>query len=213
MSLPRPPQQLIGQRFGFLTILSLRHISYGLPGRWGYMALCQCDCGSHPKEISTAALRSKRTGSCGCDKSRYVKTTGSRHVQFKGFGEIRAHFWGGYQRGAHDRKIPFDLTMEYAWGLFEKQECRCALSGVPLVFGAGKNSRTTASLDRIDNTKGYVEGNVQWVHKRINLMRNNLGVAQFVEWCARVVVWSKTEPLDLTQPPSEAPLHKPRKVT
>jgi hypothetical protein len=52
-------------------------------------------------------------------------------------------------------------------------------------------SKVTASLDRIDSSKGYVEGNVQWVHKRINIMKNDLSDSEFIEWC-RVV--SKNNP-------------------
>ncbi len=89
--------------------------------------------------------------------------------------------------GAANRSLPFELTMEYAWDLYEQQKCLCALSGIPIGFGAtSKNSNTSASLDRIDNAKGYVEGNVQWVHKSINLMRNVLTVEKFIEWCKRV---------------------------
>ena len=31
----------------------------------------------------------------------------------------------------------------------------------------------TASLDRIDSTKGYVRGNIQWVHKDINWFKRD----------------------------------------
>jgi hypothetical protein len=81
--------------------------------------------------------------------------------------------------------------MEHAWSLFERQERKCAISGEPLIFEAGRNSRTTASLDRVDNTKGYVPGNVQWVHKVVNLMRNALPVSEFTRWCALIAEHTK----------------------
>ncbi len=42
------------------------------------------------------------------------------------------------------------------------------------------------SLDRIDNLKGYIEGNVQWVHKRVNVMRNVLSIEEFLSWCEKI---------------------------
>ena len=37
----------------------------------------------------------------------------------------------------------------------------------------------TASLDRIDSKKGYIEGNVQWVHKNVNKMKMDLDEKEF----------------------------------
>lgn len=62
----------------------------------------------------------------------------------------------------------------YLWKLFLKQNGKCALSGLGISFGGligEKRSSTTASLDRINSTKGYIKGNVQWVHKHINKMK------------------------------------------
>lgn len=148
---------------------------------------CACDCGGQ-KDVLTASLLRGSTGSCGCDKSRYVKTTGDRNVGFKGHREIRSHFWRGYKQGALDRGLPFEISMEYAWALFEAQRRCCALTGEPIVFGVSRlNSLTTASIDRIDNLLGYVEGNVQWVHKRVNVMRHMNSVPDFINWCRKVV--------------------------
>lgn len=79
--------------------------------------------------------------------------------------------------------------------MFLKQNRRCAISGLELTFdylgnrADWKHSETckiTASLDRIDSSKGYVEGNVQWVHKRINIMKNDVPQSEFIEWCRTV---------------------------
>jgi len=57
------------------------------------------------------------------------------------------------------------------------------LSGLDISF-TGK----TASLDRIDNEKGYVEGNVQWVHKDINNMKHTYPNDYFVNLCQQVAL-------------------------
>jgi hypothetical protein len=46
---------------------------------------------------------------------------------------------------------------------------------------------TTASVDRIDSSKGYIKGNVQWVHKTINKMKWGYSQGEFIEFCEAVV--------------------------
>jgi hypothetical protein len=45
----------------------------------------------------------------------------------------------------------------------------------------------TASLDRIDSSLGYVRGNVQWLHKDVNWMKNTLDQDRFIELCKAIV--------------------------
>lgn len=51
----------------------------------------------------------------------------------------------------------FDLVVD----LIENQNGRCAITGIPLEFKM--NSRHGASLDRLDNQEGYIDGNIQLV--------------------------------------------------
>lgn len=37
------------------------------------------------------------------------------------------------------------------------------------------------SLDRVDSSKGYIRGNIQWVTKRINWMKGDLSMEEFLE--------------------------------
>ena len=108
-------------------------------------------------------------------------------TDFPSYREIPGCKWASYQTGAKKRKLKFAVTLEYAWDLFIKQNRTCVLSGVPITFGKRGN---TASLDRIDSSKGYVEGNVQWVHSEINRMKGRLADKEFVEMCQRVVKWN-----------------------
>jgi hypothetical protein len=73
--------------------------------------------------------------------------------------------------------------------LFLKQNRKCSISGESILFSKWlhkKGERPTASLDRIDSTKGYIEGNVQWVHKDINMMKSNHTTKKFFNWCKKV---------------------------
>jgi len=44
----------------------------------------------------------------------------------------------------------------------------------------------TASPDRIDSTKGYATDNFQWVHKRINRMKNILSTDELLFWVNKI---------------------------
>lgn len=94
---------------------------------------------------------------------------------------------------AKKRGIKVDVTLDYITKLFNKQNGLCAYSGVPLTFYI-KNvcDDTTASLDRIDSTKGYVKGNVQWVHKMVNHIKREISEEKFLFWCAAVAKYQKT---------------------
>lgn len=74
---------------------------------------------------------------------------------------------------------------------------RCAISGL-FINGARSRIRhhstykeQTASLDRIDNTKGYIENNVQWIHKDINYMKQDFSMKQFLEYCETITKYNK----------------------
>lgn len=78
---------------------------------------------------------------------------------------------------ASRRGLIVSVTNEYAVSLFEG---RCALTGVPIELNV------TASLDRIDSSLGYIEGNLQWLHKDINRMKSDWNQNDFIEMCRRV---------------------------
>jgi hypothetical protein len=81
---------------------------------------------------------------------------------------------------AQSRGIVFDLTEEQ---MFEVFDGMCSLTGWKIDLSYSNN---TASLDRIDSNKGYVVGNIQWVHKMVNMMKNKYSQEQFVEVCKAV---------------------------
>lgn len=102
--------------------------------------------------------------------------------EYKG---IRISWWNKYQLGAAYRNINWNLNIEDAAMVLNKQEWKCAFSGLDLVC-SGNTSQITASLDRIDNSKGYTIDNVQFVHKDINMMRGSLDVQKFIYFCSLV---------------------------
>lgn len=53
---------------------------------------------------------------------------------------------------------------------------------------------TSPTLDKIRPELGYVEGNVQYLTKRCNLMKGNLNNEEFIEMCSLVLESATTIP-------------------
>lgn len=104
--------------------------------------------------------------------------------RWTGFGEISGGLWGSIERSASQRGLKFDISIQDVWDLYLLQEGKCALSGLDLCLPQSDEERitgfTTASLDRIDSTKGYSKDNIQWVHKFINRMKSNYTEEEFL---------------------------------
>lgn len=47
----------------------------------------------------------------------------------------------------------------------------CPILGIPLFFTPGRVSNNTPTLDRIDNTKGYVKGNIRVISNKANRLK------------------------------------------
>ena len=89
------------------------------------------------------------------------------------------------QRIKNLNQIPTDLDRDWLFDLYKKQEGKCALSGVSLVVEKG--TPLTLSLDKIDPSKGYVKGNVQWLCWAVNRAKGDLHTEDFVDMCQSVV--------------------------
>ncbi len=168
--------QLIGKKFGKLVVISCSETK-NREGRT--QMLCKCDCGNHTNVLG-CNLKSGKTKSCGCIKKALKK----ERPNWKGYGEISGIFFHRIQSQAIERNFPFTLTIEQIWDLFLKQKGKCALSGINIKFQSrAKKSDGTASLDRIDSSKGYEPDNIQWVHKRVNIMKQNISDKELINWC------------------------------
>jgi hypothetical protein len=170
---------LSGKRFGKLVCLSQGEFC-GNHRTW----ICKCDCGNIHRTLATNLL-SRKIKSCGCLGS----SCGKNNINWKGYEEISGQYWNSLKTNAKRRKIKFSILIKDAWKLYLTQNKKCALSDIPLSFSENKKekSKATASLDRIDSSKGYILGNVQWVHKDINFMKMDLPEEYFIEICNKIV--------------------------
>lgn len=91
-------------------------------------------------------------------------------------------FYLNKSRNRKNKNLNFDLDELYLKELWEKQNQKCALSGINIYLKKGKNTPITASLDRIDNKKGYIKNNVQFVAYSINLAKNSFSDDQIIKF-------------------------------
>lgn len=152
---------------------------------------CVCDCGE-VRIIASGNLNGK-VKSCGCHKKR----SGKSSYSWKGVGDLGASFVSNLKSQAKFRDIEFNLSIEYLWNLFIFQDRKCALTRMSLYFTESYkeavHNKGTASLDRIDSNSGYLEGNVQWVHKDVNLIKQDLSQSNFFILCRDVYLTLKDQ--------------------
>lgn len=174
---------LTGKKFGNLLVTGIHSRDRNNHIRWG----CLCDCGSDYDVLGTHLRRGNITH-CGCNRPR-----GNKYKNWRGCGELSGNYWDNVKRSANGNKgrrnpVELSITIRYAWMLFLRQNKKCALSGISMKMAeVTTNMKSqTASIDRIDSGKGYIEGNVQWVHKDINKMKNTFNQEYFINMCERV---------------------------
>lgn len=170
---------LTNRIFGYLKVLSKGPTTKSGASTW----TCQ--------EMETGIIKNVITSHLLRGKTKsfsYLGRMGKLSNCWSGFEQISGETWYGIKRHAKDRNIEFNINLEFAWNLFLKQEKKCALSGLEISFGKTNKISNSASLDRIDSSKGYIEGNVQWVHKDINIMKNKFQQDYFINLCKLITI-------------------------
>jgi len=151
-----------------------------------------CDCGN----IDFKEWRNLLLGKTTSCKSCSAKKTAKRFpppVNRTGCEGLSGTHFLSIKSGANKRNLVFDLTPQYLWELYQKQNGKCAITGLDIVLVNKLTKQNpdwkviSASLDRIDNNIGYVIGNVWWVHKDINRLKNNYSMSELIYWSQLIV--------------------------
>lgn len=154
------------------------------------MCKCRCKCGNLCVARKDHIVCKSRK-SCGCAFKQIHNKHNLTSVVVRKIEEKSRRY--GYE---------CNITYKYIKDLFRKQKGLCKLSGVPIYCYTQQqckkfNLEVTASIDRIDSTKGYIKGNVQWVHKHINFMKLELSQSDFINWCKAVVSYNTNYKIDI----------------
>lgn len=160
--------------------------------------VCNCqNCGIQFEKALTEITRNKKLNrpnfcSRSCVGKHNVKNFGDRKNNYdisKHSGnrsdlytKFKYHF-----RSVKKRFKDVEITIEDLEDVWEKQNGFCEFSGVKLTLSSyskiEKNPIYSASLDRIDSSKGYIIGNIRWVSRSINYMKNNMSDEMVWELC------------------------------
>lgn len=176
---------LIGERFGKLIVIKNVKRPQNLKNTEAYWE-CQCDCGNIVI-VSARSLRSGNTKSCGCLRSELLSKMAKRvnRIEFGKSAFNRIYY--DYKRTAGRRNISFDLSMEDFRKLVEQNCHYCGIEPIRTIKMLSQNGDFVCNgIDRVDNSKGYIKGNVVSCCKECNQSKNNKSVQEFFDWAERL---------------------------
>ena len=99
-----------------------------------------------------------------------------RKENYRNFGHhfFTVAFKGAKRRNKTKLKKPFTITKDYLKEIFPYEDRRCPVLGIEFKVNKGPGPAfNSASLDRIDNDKGYEIGNVMWVCNKVNQIKTS----------------------------------------
>jgi hypothetical protein len=96
---------------------------------------------------------------------------------------LRKSFAHKYKNNALIRHIDWNVSFDYLAELLIEQDFKCALTGWDI---HAMEVNSPASLDRIDSSLGYIEGNLQWVISKVNMMKQQYSQEDFIQVCIAV---------------------------
>lgn len=90
----------------------------------------------------------------------------------------------------------FTITLQDLKDQWEKQEGKCIYTNIKLELPIQKKNVPSitkqASLDRIDSSKGYIPGNIQFVCSCINMLKNNLSDLEIKRFLKQISSFTST---------------------
>ena len=192
----RRDEQLLGKSFGKWAVIRSSTSN-------GRKYECICECGTL-REVWGYLLLNGKSTSCGCSRREptientasentgIVKKRRQRNIPPSLWKDVRRYFHNNTLPGAKSRELPVEIDVDYLVSIFTGY---CGKTGVKITFRTSckdSHENQTASLDRIDSSKGYIVGNVRWVHKVINFAKQDTSDSEYVGWCTLVTNFARS---------------------
>jgi len=185
MGRPSTIEKYIGKKIGGIKIIKPLGLRGEVPQRMWVECMCFV-CGK-TFEAKFHNVYKGNYKSCGCIQHGYNINS----PKWKGHGEISESLFYSIKKGAENRGLPFRISKKYIWEIFLKQDRKCALSGEHIEFSKSRCGERSASLDRKDSSKGYIPGNLQWVHRDINYMKQSMTNEEFLNRIRMIYEYNK----------------------
>lgn len=87
--------------------------------------------------------------------------------------------------GCKRRKKELSISADYMLEIMKLQDYKCPITGTKFTL---ENISEIGSIDRIDSSKGYVEGNIWFITQKVNMKKSNLTLEQLAEQQPEVIV-------------------------
>ena len=81
--------------------------------------------------------------------------------------------------------VPYDLTPEYLESIWTGS---CPVLGIALQWSTDRLSEDAAELDRLVPELGYVIGNVSFISRKMNRLKNNASLEELLLLCAWLTI-------------------------
>lgn len=142
---------LVGQKFGKLTVVEFSHMDKGHS-----CFKCKCDCGN-TVTVRSQNLRNGNTKSCGCLYGQHLITHGESH------SKLYATWSNMYKR------CYYASNNRYQWygarGITVCDEWKDDFMAFR-AWALDNGYKEGLTIDRIDNDKGYSPDNCRWITKK-----------------------------------------------
>ena len=160
---------LIGKRFGRLTVLARTTAPEGRPKKAFW--LCRCDCGGEARAVSNT-LTSGHTQSCGCLQRERISAAAK--ISSRTHGMSDHPLWSTWAAMRSRCRNP-NATGYHRYGGRGIRVCERWNDFPSFVADVGERPSPDHTLDRIRNDGDYEPGNVRWATKEQQSanMRNN----------------------------------------
>ena len=179
-----PSYNLVGEKYGFLTVVSWEGKNYDHRNFW----LCKCICGN-TKIISDRVLRKGKSKSCGC-MSKELK---SKHKLIYS-PEYQA--WSSMKSRCYNP----NKTVYKDYGGRGIYVCRRWRKSFENFYkDMGRRPTKEHSIDRIDNNYGYIPFNCRWATQKeqMNNVRTN-HLISFNGETLTLIQWSRKTGINRT---------------
>lgn len=169
----RPVLNKVGKRFGRLLVVSFNS-TYSRGAIWN----CICDCGKEVA-VSSRHLMDGGTNSCGCLRTEVLKAKSFVHGYAKAGGKKITEYYAWHSM--KDRCLREKHPCYHRYGGRGITVCdRWVNSFQNFLDDMGFKPYKKATLDRVDNNKGYYKENCRWVD--FSVQNNNRSNNVFISY-------------------------------
>lgn len=175
---------------------------------------CGIDFGYHKPEYNRQIKKGRSTFycslKCASNRPEHIDRVKKMGIKFKG-GENKIVTEDGFinasmkefirriknrAKNNPERFGNYDVTVEYLIEIWNKQSGQCVYTKSKLVLPkfpeyTKVNSNYKASIDRIDSSKGYQKGNIQFISDMMNQFKSDVAkeeIEEFISIVSKTVV-------------------------